>query len=195
MKLKVLELKPTQFAVGMREVEKRAAKLRGHSGSTRHDYLQGHPVPVVVAAGARYYMVDRHHLARACWELGIEEVHAEIRADLSKHAPADFWDVMGKSHWSRLYDQFGKGPHDPLLLPENVRGLADDRYRSLAWEVRRQGGFAKSEELFAEFKWAEYFRPKVAVGPGDSGFEAALKEAMALCHRPECRRLPGFIPL
>ncbi|RDJ93823.1 aminotransferase class I/II-fold pyridoxal phosphate-dependent enzyme, partial [Lacticaseibacillus rhamnosus] len=36
-----------------------------------------------------------------------------------------------------LHDQFGHGPHEPHLLPEDICGLADDPYR--VFLARRQG--------------------------------------------------------
>jgi hypothetical protein len=45
------------------------------------------------------------------------------------------------------YCQFGEGPRKPLYLPRDIRGLADDPYRSLAWFVRKAGGFDPSVAL------------------------------------------------
>ena len=41
------------------------------------DYLAERRVPVVLAPKNRALIVDRHHLVRACWEAGIEEVLVE----------------------------------------------------------------------------------------------------------------------
>ena len=57
-----------------------------------------------------------------------------------------------------LLDQFGLGPHEPRLLPEDIRGLADDPYRSLAWALRHAGAYEKTDLAFSEFKWADFLR-------------------------------------
>lgn len=191
LKLAVLDLSPTQFAVGMREVLLKIAKLKEFSHDDRREFLSTHSFPVVISSDMRHYLIDRHHAARACWEFGIEEVHIEVKADFSHLAPAEFWAAMEKAHWVHLRDQFGAGPHDPNLLPGDVRGLADDPYRSLAWALRHAGAYAKTEEPFAEFKWADFLRQEIKIAPGEKNFAQALKEALTLAQSPKAAHLPG----
>jgi hypothetical protein len=193
MKLDILELRPTQFSVGMREVQRKAKHLAAMSEKELEHFLEGRDVPAVVGPQKRVFLIDHHHLARACWEIQIKKLPVKIEEDLSKLDDKGFWDFMRKSKWTHLLDQLGGGPHDPLHLPENVRGLADDPYRSLSWAVRRDGGYEKTDAPFAEFKWAEFFRSKLKIEPGDEGFKKALKEALTLCQDHECYKLPGFI--
>ena len=59
-KLRVKDLSPTQFAVGMAEVEVRAGRMRKKykkDPDKLHDYLRVRPVPIVVR-GERFYLVD-----------------------------------------------------------------------------------------------------------------------------------------
>jgi len=42
--------------------------------------------------------------------------------------------------------------------------LADDPYRSVAGELRRQGGFAKDTTPFSEFLWADFLRRRIDRG-------------------------------
>jgi hypothetical protein len=98
---------------------------------------------------------------------------------------------MRKARWTHLRDQFGNGPHPPHLLPEDVRGMADDPYRSLAWALRHEGAYEKSEEAFAEFQWADFLRAELKIEPGDEGFEKALATAQALAKSPGAQSLPG----
>jgi hypothetical protein len=74
-----------------------------------------------------------------------------------------------------------------------VKGLVDDPYRSLAGYVRNAGGYVKTDAVFAEFLWADFFRHRVRIGPGRAGFEAAVQRAMALAHDPAAGELPGFL--
>jgi len=191
MKCSVLDLHPTQFSVGMREVAKKIARLRALDSDKRHEFLHEHPVPVVLAAEKRFFIIDHHHLVRSCWELGVLQVPVDQKADLSHLNNSEFWTVLSQSHWSHLYDQFGGGPHEPRLLPEDVRGLADDPYRSLAWALRHEGGYEKSDKPFAEFAWAQYLRAKIIILPGDEGFVKALREALKIAQDPSAHGLPG----
>jgi hypothetical protein len=192
-KVQVLHLRPTQFAVGMREVENKVEKLRSLGHNERHEFLHAHPVPVVLAPDGDQYIIDHHHLVRAAWETGIEGIVTEIRADLAKLRPEQFWEHMKKEGWVYLHDQFGKGPHEPEFLPVDVRGLADDPFRSLAWAVREKKGFDKSPIPFCEFRWSEFFRKHFSAHPMKMGFHNAIDQAIKLCHLPEAKKLPGYI--
>jgi hypothetical protein len=188
MKRRVLSLKPTQFAVGMQEVERRREKFRDLSEKRLDEYLRRHPLPVVVGPNRVDYAVDGHHHLRACWEAGNRDVFVDLIADRSHLSEPVFWDVMRESRWTHLYDQFGGGPHEPAQLPNDVRGMADDPYRSLAWAVRRAGGYEKTSLVFAEFAWADYFRKTIAIAPGGGSFKKAVADALRLCRSPKGRR-------
>jgi hypothetical protein len=79
-----------------------------------------------------------------------------------------------------------------VLLPINIRGLADDPYRGLAWAVREAGGFEKTGEPFCEFRWADFLRKRIRMARTEGAFEEALKEALALAATPEAKHLPGY---
>jgi hypothetical protein len=192
MKYKALDLRPTQLTVGMKEVDFRVKKLRSMKVKELEDYLHERRVPVVLAPLSRAYLVDHHHLVRACWESGIEEVPVEVKADFSKMSFSELWDALRQSHWIFPYDQWGNGPHDPVQLPETVRCMGDDPYRSLAWRVREEGGYLKTDIPFAEFRWATYFRKELKTHPVFDHFEGAVKEALELCRAPAAKALPGY---
>jgi hypothetical protein len=192
MKRHLFELRPTQFAVGMFEVEKKIKKLRGFKDKELQEYLDAHPVPVVLCRNGDAHIIDHHHLVRACLEADVEKVLTEVVADFSHLGDKEFWAEMGRKKWLHLYDQFGNGPHDPTLLPMTVRGLADDQFRSLAWAIREAGGYDKSPEPFCEFKWADFFRKKVKVERTELGFKEAVGQALKLASSQEASHLPGF---
>ena len=188
----VFDLRPTQFAVGMFEVEKKISRLTKLKGRELEKYLDDHPVPVVLCRNNEAHLIDHHHLVPACWELGIEKVVTRLEADLSHLEIQDFWKEMTRRKWNHLYDQFGSGPHQPTMLPLNVRGLADDIYRGLAWALREAGGYEKTDALFCEFRWADFLRTRVKVERTENGFKEALKEALRLAGSEEAKHLPGF---
>jgi hypothetical protein len=192
-KIDLLSLRPTQFALGMLEVETKVRKLQKLSDDELKDYLKEHPVPVVRAPDGEVYLIDHHHLVRACWELGIDKLVLEEKEDFSKLSEEQFWKKMDSLKWLYLHDQFGKGPHSATLLPRDVRGLADDPFRSLAWALREEKGFNKSPVPFCEFSWAEFLRSHILIHPAKIGFKEALKHAVELCHKPEAKKLPGYI--
>lgn len=190
--IEISKLRPTQFAVGMREVDQKIQKLMGLSGHKVEQFLLDHPVPVVLGPEKAIFIIDHHHLVRASWEHGLLAVKTEVKSDLSHLKSDGFWASMKKQNWVYLRDQFGGGPHEPLFLPHDIRSLADDPFRSLAWELREAGGYQKVETPFAEFKWAEYLRQHFSEHPALMGFHNALKKAIDLAKKSEASHLPGF---
>lgn len=191
---RVLEIRPTQIAVGMVEVQTRVDHLNSLSGHDLKKYLEARPVPVVAGPGGELYMVDHHHLARAAWEAGIKKLPVEQKADYSHLTPEQFWAKMHAESLVYPYDQYGAGPHPVGTLPSDVRGLADDPYRSLAWRVRDQGGYDKTGKPFAEFKWAEFFRKNLPLPNMNDRFDDAVEKALELARTPAAKDLPGYKP-
>ena len=191
---KILDLKPTQFAVGMLEVDE---KIKAVKAMTKKELkaFKHDTVPVVRGPDKQLYVVDKHHYLSVCYHLGIKKVDVEVVKDVSKKRMnfRKFWDWMRKTRNSYPYCQFGEGPRNELYLPEDVRGMADDPYRSIAWFVRKAGGFDNSEKNFAEFAWANFFREKKLLDTeGKKGFEKALLKAVELAQSKEASNLPGF---
>lgn len=189
----ILDLRPTQFNLGLVEVSQRAEQLRLMSSSELVQYMKEHVAPVVIGPGGSLYILDRHHEARALLEIGVERMAATIMADWSGLPEGEFWKRMENRRWVWLFDE-GHGPLSPAALPQTVLQMTDDPYRSLAREVRKAGGFAKSPLPFAEFRWADYFRPRVPTAELRGDFEKAVAAAAALAHDPAAKDLPGYIP-
>lgn len=194
----VKKLRPTQFAVGMREVREKKAKIEEMDARELDKYLEKHPIPIVIAPDGGFYLTDHHHLARALADADTKEtnedkeVYAEVERNWSDKDTARFWEKMEEHHFVYLYDEKGDGPKSHTALPRTVKGLKDDPYRSLAAEVREEGGFEKSDEPFAEFRWANYFRKHVTIGAGEAGWRKAVKDALGWAKRPAAKNLPGF---
>jgi hypothetical protein len=194
----ILALKPTQFAIGVAEVEFKAHELKNLNKRKLKKEIGSRPIQVVVAPWGDLYVVDHHHWLFACWHIKINRLPIEIVKDYShrKMTYSAFWRQMSKRNFAYLYDQFGEGPRNPLYLPLDVRGLADDPYRSLAWIVRKEGAFNNCDESFAEFQWADFFRKeKLLESHGRQGLHRAVKKAFKLARSSRARNLPGFIKI
>ena len=173
--MKISHLRPSQPCVGFGEV---LAKM--HRGI---DHLQD-PIPIVKGPDGNY-IVDHHHEVSALHMLGEEEVHITILHDLSTLPIEHFWPVMRLLKLCYLIDHAGQRI-SPDRLPKHVSDLTDDPYRSLAWQVRHAGGYRKTMQPFAEFRWAAFFR---RVGIESDDIESAVKMA----HSWQATHLPGFI--
>ncbi len=197
-KVNVEELYPTQFAVGFREVKAKKINIEGFSEEELDTYLAGHPVPVVISPDGKFYITDHHHLARALWDAKTQntdpkkKLYAEILRNWGNKDQAEFWRKMKEKSWVYLYDEKGQGPISHTKLPENIEDLKDDPYRSLAGEVRDNEGYDKSDEAFAEFKWANFFRARVTIGSGEAGWKKAVKEALKQAKSLDAKNLPGY---
>jgi len=123
-----------------------------------------------------------------------DHFEARIEANWRDLSPADFWKKMQQQGWVYLYDNKGRGPLEPGQLPRKVTELTDDPYRALAWEVRKRGGYKKSDASFAEFKWASYFRSRISIGAAPGDFDRAIEAALKISHLPEAKDLPGYTP-
>lgn len=192
---KLLELRPTQFAVGMLEVDEKIATLSTYSKKKLKDFVDSTPVPAVLSPQGELCVVDHHHFLVVCYHLGIKKVRVEVVEDLSemKMSYQQFWKWMSEKRNMYPFCQFGEGPRSALYLPRDIRGLADDPYRSLAWYVRKAGAFENSDRNFAEFQWANFFRKKGLLDErGLLGMPEALLEAVRLAQTPEAKHLPGF---
>ena len=187
----VKELRPTQITVGMREVGIKRQMIRQQSASETGTFLGRHMVPVVLGPKRRNYVVDHHHLARALLEEGVEDVLVTVTSDLSDLDKDAFLTVLDNRGWMHPFDANGKRQtYD--AIPKNMADLVDDPYRSLAGELRRQGGFAKDTTPFSEFLWADFLRRKLSRKAVDSDFDKALERAMSAAKSKDAVYLPGW---
>src|SRR6202022_1547896 len=130
----ILDLRPTQMTVGMREVKDKRKRFR-EKGKKQSDMIGKHMIPVVRGPDKRYYVVDHHHLARALHDEGGEDILVTVIGGLSMVGRHAVWGVMDNKRWVYPYD--AKGERRPFKdLPTSIRDLKDDPYRSLAGELR-----------------------------------------------------------
>jgi len=189
--VKILDLRPTQMTVGMIEVKDKIKRFEEMAKAKQETEIGKHMIPVVVGPGERYYVVDHHHLARALHEAKVKHVLVTLIGDLRMVEKDAFWGVMDNKRWVYPYD--AKGERRPFRdLPKSVTDLKDDPYRSLAGELRRQGGFAKDTTPFSEFLWADFLRRKISRKVVDDHFMRALEKAKEFAKGPEAVYLPGW---
>lgn len=189
--VRILDLRPTQMTVGMREVEEKRQRWREAHGKHRAKFLGKHMIPVLKGPKGHFYVIDHHHLARALHEEKQEDVLVNVVADLSALGRADFWTVCDHKGWSHPYDRNGKRRSFDDI-PKSIPDLEDDPYRSLAGELRRAGGFAKDTTPFSEFLWASFLRSRVKAGQIEKDFSRALEQALSFAKSLEAGYLPGW---
>jgi hypothetical protein len=185
----IVDLRPTQLTVGMREV--RAKRKHWREVEEGGKFLGKHVIPVVLGPKHRHYIVDHHHLARALHDEGVKNVAVTVVSNLSSVDRVSFWTVMDNRRWMHPFDDQGRRrPYGDI--PRSVAGLVDDPFRSLAGELRRAGAFAKDTMPFSEFLWGDFLRRRLKRKLVERDFDRAIEQALALAKSPQANYLPGW---
>ena len=187
----IASLRPTQMTVGLHEVDAKRRQWREAKNSDRVKMLGRHAVPVVLGPKERLYVVDHHHLARALLEEGEATLPVFILSDLRRVEKDAFWTVLDNSGWCHAYDHEGRR-RELADIPNSLAEMRDDPYRSLAGQLRRSGGYAKTDKPFSEFIWADFLRRHVDEALVDKDFAGALVKALELARTDDARYLPGW---
>jgi hypothetical protein len=187
----IMDLRPTQITVGMREVEAKRKSWRDHAAGKKAEFLGRHLIPVVWGPMEQYYVIDHHHLSLALHEEGVEEIATTVVADLRKLEREAFWIFLDNRGWMHPFDAKGirRGYKD---LPKKISGLVDDPFRSLAGELRLAGGYAKDTTPFSEFLWADFLRRRIKQKVVQEKFAGALAQALELAKSLDANFLPGW---
>ncbi len=187
----ISELHPTQITVGLREVGAKRTLWRQQDGNKAGRFLGQHMIPAIVGPKERYHIIDHHHLVRALYDEGVKDVLVTVVANLKRLKPSSFWLVLDQLGWMHPFDD--KGRRRPYKeIPKTVKDMVDDPFRSLAGELRLQGGFAKDTTPFSEFLWADFLRRKIKRKAIETDFQAALAEAFTLAKSEDADYLPGW---
>jgi hypothetical protein len=187
----IIDLRPTQITVGMREVKAKREHWRELEKKNGEKFLGKHMIPVILGPKQRKYVIDHHHLARALHEEGVTDVAVTVTANLSKLEPDAFWTVMDNRSWMHPFD--AKGIRRQYKdIPKSIVDLIDDPFRSLAGELRRGGGYAKDTTPFSEFLWADFLRRRMKIKKVERDFPAAVRQAMVLAKSMDANYLPGW---
>jgi hypothetical protein len=186
----ILELRPTQFTVGMRDVDKKRRRWGGESTKQGEEFVGKHVIPVIRGPKGRYHIIDHHERTRALHREGVKNVAVTVMADLSKLDQDSFWFVMENRGWAQL---FVDGRHQPYSdLPKSVDELIDDPFQALAGELRRAGGFAKDTTSSGEFLWADFLRRHMKRETMETDFDHLLESALKLAQSKDADYLPGW---
>jgi hypothetical protein len=187
----IVDLRPTQITVGMREVLEKRKRWRDTDDDKGAKFLGKHMIPVILGPKRRHYVIDHHHLARALHDEGVKDVAVTVVANLSSLEADEFWTVMDNRNWMHPFDVDGKR-RSYTDIPKSVTGLVDDPFRSLAGELRRAGGFAKDTTPFSEFIWADFLRRRMKRKLLLKDFDHAIEEGLALAKSTAANYLPGW---
>ncbi len=187
-------LRPTQIAVGQLMVKAKRDGLvkRERKPQELVDFILTNPIRVVSGPLDRHYIVDHHHLGLALLKERFKTAPVDVLADFSKLSMPEFWKEMEGRQWVHPVDGKGK-PRQISDIPAKLTDLEDDIYRSLAGFVRQEGGFTKTQEPYAEFLWADYFRPLINAKSLKADFDGWVRKAKKMAAAPEAAHLPGYI--
>lgn len=181
--VKLAELRPTQMAVGYEGVNAKRSKWRALSVEGKRHFLASHPFSAVYGPGARYFIVDGHHLALALvWE-GVDSVSVRQIEDLSNLDAHQFFTALQKRG---LVCPSG-APQTLSALPRALEDLADDPFRSLIARLRENCGCPKDDAPFAEFRWADFLRANLKLDLRRSDPALLIKAARKLIRDAWCK--------
>ena len=187
----IRDLRPTQMTVGLREVARKREQWRARAERDGGRFLGQHMIPAVLGPDGTPWIIDHHHLALALHEEGVDTVLISVEAKLDDIPRKRFMAFMDAHNWLHPYDAEGRR-QEWTALPKTVGKLADDPFRSLAGEVRRAGGYAKSPTPYTEFLWADFFRDRIRRHVVESKFTRAVEKGVALARSGAAGYLPGF---
>jgi hypothetical protein len=183
---RIADLHPTQITVGFREVSHKRDRWRSRIPPVSELDAPGLVAPIVSGPGGVAYLIDRHHLACALRDEGVQSLRVRQIADFGTLSPGDFWPALEARGWCRPYDDEGRRRRFQEI-PDTLEGLIDDPFRSLASALRRAGGFAKSAAPFSEFAWADFLRRHITSDAVAADFDGSLERALILVRTPAAR--------
>jgi len=186
------ELRPTQAAVGMYEVELKRKQWKSLKKTERKNLIDNHWFPSVIGPEGKYFIVDHHHLGMALHIEGQEKIRLTVLKDLSWLNVDTFWRTLEFSQLVHPYDANGQRIKFSQI-PKSIAKLQDDPFRSLAGILRQSGGYAKADIPFAEFLWADYLRQNFKKSEVEKITKPLVAKALKLSKTVEARYLPGWV--
>ncbi len=191
----VAQLQPTQWCVGLAEVNSRQLDFTEQSPKERLNYLKSKPVPLVSNGSGSLWMIDRHHRLRALLDL---EQNATTYGYVIENFPtedeSESLRLLAERGWLYLYNGRGQGPLSPQDLPKSLLQLEDDPYRSLAWKLKKEG-LLRPEPLipYHEFRWGNWLRSRALPPFSSKHLKPALPAARSLVRSNAASHLAGWI--
>jgi hypothetical protein len=195
---KLDRVRPTQFTFGSISIEEKISKVEKAFKKGKLDkYYKKKMAPAVLGPNKLIYILDRHHTSLAIYESSISEdkkaLFVDVTHDWSKLSRTEFSNKMKEFEFVRLKDEH-HNVREFSDLPTHISHLIDDPYRSLAWLVRKEGGFEKVDIPYLEFIWGDFFKSKGIVLNSSNVQEIKrnLKRALKLAKSVEAEHLPGY---
>lgn len=182
---------PTQPFVGQIQVDANQIKLAEKSSKKLDNYLNKKNIPIVISPEGDFWLVDRHHLTKALWQLGVKEIPVKVIGHLQDKSA--FWQQMSENHWVWLKNEKGQ-PISPQLIPRHIGDLPDYPYRTLAGALQDAGYFTKNKQVyFVEFTWANWLGEQMGwVDVNARNLTERLEIAKKLACSPQAKALPGY---
>jgi hypothetical protein len=155
----VTDVIPTQGLIGLEEVQCKVWRYQNYSASSLASYLVKNPLPGYWGPEG-IYITDGHHQARALYQADVQakvlliQVAGNFGSDISV---SDMLNELTTQSLMWLYDDKGNAPMNPFWIPTSWARLANWPYRSLAWAVRNNGGYLKTDIPYADFMWGNFF--------------------------------------
>jgi hypothetical protein len=195
--IKIDQLRPTQYSLGMLSIDSKVEEIdKAYAKGKFNKFLKSKIAPAIIGPDNNYYITDRHHTSFAITQASIPEdfkiLKIEILHDWSKLSFKDFENRMIKNKYVWLKDETHT-KRNFKDLPKNIANLTDDPYRSLAWKVRKEGGFNKVKVSYLEFYWGMFFKDNgIILSSSDPNeIDSVLNSAMALAKSKLSAHLPG----
>eukprot|EP01094_Clydonella_sp_ATCC50884_P022810 TRINITY_DN5315_c0_g1_i1.p1 TRINITY_DN5315_c0_g1~~TRINITY_DN5315_c0_g1_i1.p1 ORF type:complete len:296 (+),score=87.01 TRINITY_DN5315_c0_g1_i1:284-1171(+) len=160
------DVRPSQAAIGLSEVEGKAGWWKEQSASDLLHYKWTRSVPAVRGPDSVGIQIfDHHHMVYSLWESEVAEsdkwVYVNIYRDWKYESEKQFYFNMFSQGMIWLYDAKGLGPIDPVQLPRSLGEMSEDPFRSLAYLLRVNGVFYETIP-FTEFYWANFMRDRLS---------------------------------
>lgn len=218
------DLRPTQLSLAVHEAICKERLLEEKEDPL--DYIAKHDqhIPIVIGPQGRKYITDHHHFVRGVTLSNLPRnskiLFAVVVENWSNMTEASFWRTMVENGYTWLGDEKGNFPLHFSALTDSIVDVPNDPYRFLAYLVRKNGAYSKSRQLYAEFRWAKFFRSKILLNstdvPGEyvqdapyrycdampyssaclpdelEQLERVLPRAIELAFSEEARELPGY---
>ena len=190
---------PTQSVFGKRAISRNIKKIhKAYKKNKIENFLKEKFAPAVVGPNCMLYIIDRHHTSYSILTsklpLELKKLFVHIKHNWSGLEQEEFEQRMIDNKYTWLKNEFNQKIKFSEL-PTSILDLIDYPHRSLAWKVRREGGFNKVDLPFLEFFWAEFFE-RHGINPASSSKEdikAVLDQAIELAKSPAAKEMPGFI--
>lgn len=194
----IQKLSPTQAVYGKLAIRSKTKKVEeAYRNSELEDYLKMKVAPIIIGPGCKKYIIDRHHTSLAILAADIPEkekrLYTHLIYDWSSKSNESFEADMIKNRFTWLKDE-----NYQLIkfssLPKKISQLKDEPLRSLAWKVRKEGGFIKVNVPFLEFYWAEFYRNNgiMIQSSEESEILKVLDSTLKLSLSPKAKNMPGF---